>query len=260
MNILFFGDIFAKSGRKALLQRLPALKKAHHADFVVANGENMAGGLGIDLKRVGDVLSGGVDVLTTGNHVWSVKGTPEFLQREPRVLRPANYPEPCPGRGWAIRTTATGKTVAVINLMGRLFMDPVQCPFETAERLLAEISPMTRTILVDFHAEATSEKLALAQFLQGKVTALVGTHTHVQTADERIFSNHTGYISDLGMCGPLDSVIGMDPSPVLERFRTWRRTPFRPAKGPVELRGVVLDVDPETGRTHSIERIKETVE
>ena len=260
MNLLFFGDIFSKSGRKALLQRLPALKKTYDARFVIANGENMAGGLGIDLKHAGEVLQGGVDVMTSGNHVWSVKGTPEFLQREPRILRPANYPEPCPGRGWVIRTAANGVPVAVINLLGRLFMDPVQCPFETAERLIAEISPMTPVILIDFHAEATSEKLALAYALQGKVTALVGTHTHIQTADERIFSEHTGYITDLGMCGPMDSIIGMDPVPVLERFRTWRRTPFRPGKGPVELRGVVLDIDTKTGKTRSIKRIKETVE
>jgi metallophosphoesterase (TIGR00282 family) len=253
VSILFLADIIGRPGRNALRKFLPGLIAKYLPSFIVANAENAAGGLGLT-EEIGRDLLGLADVLTSGNHIWDKKDVLDFLKSEPRLLRPANYPPGNPGRGDIVRTDKHGNKVAVINLQGRVFMEPIDCPFRTADALLERIRRETRVILVDFHAEATSEKQALGWYLDGRVTAVLGTHTHVPTADERILPGGTAYLSDAGMVGSLDSVIGMRREQAVEKFLTALPQRFEPAKDGLFLSAAVVEADPITGRALSITR------
>jgi metallophosphoesterase (TIGR00282 family) len=254
-NLLMIGDIFGSVGRRSLKRHLPGLIKEHRLDLVVANGENAAGGLGITAKVAGDIFQQGVQVITTGNHVWKQKDLIGYIDSEPRLLRPANYPDENPGQGYIITRTGSGAKVAVVNLEGRVFMSTLGCPFVTMDRLLDGPLKEADFILVDFHAEATSEKQALAYYLDGRVTAIVGTHTHVQTADERILPQGSAYITDLGMTGPHDSVIGMNPPTAIKRFITQRPQGFKVSSRDPWLQGAIIKAEVSAGRAESIHRI-----
>jgi metallophosphoesterase (TIGR00282 family) len=254
MNILFIGDIVGAPGRRVIAELLPRAVDQYCIDLVVANGENASGGLGITPQVADQFLSQGVDLLTSGNHIWKHKEILPYLNDTDRLLRPANYPPDAPGRGLAMVETAAGEPVAVINLEGRVFMSSLECPFRTVDQLLQTLPPEVKVILVDMHAEATSEKQALGWYLDGRVSAMVGTHTHVQTADERILPGGTGYISDVGMTGPVDSVIGMNREIIVERFLTQRPHPFKVATQNLQLQGVVLKID-AGGRCQEITRV-----
>jgi hypothetical protein len=257
MRILFIGDIVGKPGRDAALALAPDLRRELHADLVIANAENVAGGFGITPPVAQTLLDGGIDVITLGNHTWAKEAGIEIIEAEPRVLRPANYPPGTPGRGCGLFKTAGGVLVGVANVSGRIFMDPLDDPFRAADDLLAHLRTQTGVIFIDFHAETTSEKAAFAWHCDGRASAVVGTHTHVQTADERILPSGTAFITDAGMCGPEDSVIGMDVETVLNRFRTQLPHRFRVAEsGKSVLCGVMVDIDETTGRARSIERVR----
>ncbi|NTU60356.1 MAG: TIGR00282 family metallophosphoesterase [Deltaproteobacteria bacterium] len=255
MRILFLGDIVGAPGLKAVQALLPALAAAEAPDLVVANGENAAGGLGITAELVADFARAGVQVVTTGNHVWDKKEILGRMKDLPFLLRPANYPPTVPGRGWCVADTPKGP-VGVMNLSGRIFMDPLDCPFRGAEAVLEKLAPRARVILVDFHAEATSEKRALGFFLDGRVTAVVGTHTHVPTADAQVLPGGTGYMTDVGMTGAVDSVIGVPPENALRRFLSQIPASLGVAKGEGSLNGVVVDADPSSGRCLAIRRVE----
>ncbi|MGE5358733.1 MAG: TIGR00282 family metallophosphoesterase [Bacteroidales bacterium] len=260
MKILFIGDIFGRPGRDLVRHGLDALVEETGADAVVANVENAAGGFGIT-REVGDAIAGyGVDVMTSGNHVWDKKEALDYIGAEPRILRPANYPAGVPGRGSYVARLSNGHTLGVINLMGRVFMHAIDDPFAVAVAEVEAIKRQARVIMVDFHAEATSEKIAMGWHLDGRVAAVVGTHTHVQTADERVLPGGTAYITDVGMTGPYDSIIGSEKQAVLTRFRTGLPTRFEPATGDPKLHAVVIDADDETGRARSIKRLKLTAD
>lgn len=231
-----------RPGRNAVTRLLPGLKATWELDCVVANAENASGGIGLTAKNARQLHAAGIDVLTSGNHIWKHKDVIGCMQEYPWLLRPANYPPGAPGQGWGIYAFAQGD-LAVINLLGRIFLDQVDCPFRTVENILSRLTEQTKHIIIDFHAEATSEKKALFYALNGQVSAVMGTHTHVPTADARISPEHTAYISDVGMCGPYHSVIGMDPGPILERFLTGLPQPFTVGKGEVVVQGVLLDTD-----------------
>jgi hypothetical protein len=249
------GDIFAESGRAALTKLLPRLRQQYAIDFTVVNIENAAGGFGVTPQIARACLEGGgIDVLTSGNHIWDKREIVEYIVKENLLLRPANYPAGTPGSGF-VTVKAGPHRVAVLNLMGRVFMHPIDCPFRKADEVVEELRRDTPVILVDMHAEATSEVVALGWYLDGRVSAVVGTHRHVQTADERVLPGGTAYITDLGMTGPVDSVIGVDKDIIIQRFLTQMPVRFEPAKGPAALRGVVIAVDVETGRATSIERL-----
>jgi metallophosphoesterase (TIGR00282 family) len=254
MKILFIGDIVGAPGRRVVEEILSRVVDQHRVDLVVANGENASGGIGITPPVADQFLNQGVDVLTSGNHIWKHKEILAYLEDTDRLLRPANYPPGTPGRGLAIVETAAGEPAAVINLEGRVFMNSVECPFRTVDRLLETLPPEVKVILVDMHAEATSEKQAMGWHLDGRVSAVVGTHTHVQTADERILPGGTGYITDAGMTGPVDSVIGMKREIILERFLTQRPQPFKVATQNLQLQGVMLTIDPQ-GRCREVVRV-----
>jgi metallophosphoesterase (TIGR00282 family) len=255
MNVLMVGDIFGDSGRAALAKLLPRLRQQHAIDVAVVNIENAAGGFGVTPQIARTVLeSGGVDVLTSGNHIWDKKEIIPYIGKENLLLRPANFPAGTPGVGH-ITVKAGPHRVGVVNLMGRIFMNPIDCPFRKADEIVAELRRETPVVLVDMHSEATSEVMALGWYLDGRVSAVVGTHRHVQTADERLLPGGTAYITDLGMTGPVDSVIGVDKDIIIRRFLTQMPIRFEPAKGPAALRGVVIAVDPETGRATSIRRV-----
>jgi metallophosphoesterase (TIGR00282 family) len=256
MRILFIGDIVGKPGRQAIEGLLERTVSEHRIDFTVANGENAAGGMGITPSIASDFLDLGVDVLTSGNHIWAKKEIMPFLDDEERLLRPANYPSGAPGRGAGVFRLGSGRKVGVVNLEGRVFMRNLECPFRVGEREIEMLRAETPIILVDFHAEASSEKIALAWFLNGKASAVLGTHTHVQTADERILSGGTAYITDVGMTGPLASVIGIRKQVAIERFLTQIPWKFEVATEEIELQGVILDVEEETGKSRSIQRIR----
>ena len=254
MKLLFIGDIFGRPGRDLVRRGLEAIVSRHDIDFVIANAENAAGGNGLT-REIGDqLLSQGVDVITSGNHIWDKKEVYEYLGVEARVLRPANYPD-APGRGSFVARARNGRSVGVLNLMGRVHMASLDDPFRTAEREIAAMSSRARIIFVDFHAEVTSEKLAMGWFLDGKATAVVGTHTHVQTADERVLPAGTAYLTDVGMTGPHDGVIGVEKGAVIQRFLTGLPARFEPASGDPRLHGVVITAKEETGRATGIERI-----
>lgn len=256
MKLLFLGDIVGRPGRDLIRRHVRALAARHGADLVIANGENAAGGAGITRENMLEILSAGVDVITTGNHVWDKRETLEFIGNEPRLIRPANYPEGTPGFGSYIATAGNGVRVGVINVMGRIFLHAIDDPFRVAEREIARVTKDgAQVIFVDFHAEATSEKLALTYYLDGKVAAVIGTHTHVQTADERILPGGTAALTDVGMTGPHDGVIGMDKGSVIARFVSGLPARFESASGDLRLHGVAISVDPATGKATAIERI-----
>jgi 2',3'-cyclic-nucleotide 2'-phosphodiesterase len=258
LRLLFLGDIIGEPGRRAVIEMLPALKSSLGIDFVVANGENAAAGRGITPKLAIDLLRCGVAVITTGDHVWDQKEVVSFIETEPRLLRPINYPEGTPGAGSIILDTAKGK-VGVINVQGRTFMLPaLENPFRCVWAEVEQIRTQTPIIFVDVHAETTSEKIALGRFLDGKVSAVAGTHTHVQTADDQIFPGGTAFICDAGMCGPTESVLGREIQPIVQRFYSSMPINFPVAKGEVKLHGLMVDIDEESGRALSVQRIAET--
>ncbi len=253
LKILFVGDIVGKPGRRALKMWLPRLIEEHQADLVIANGENGAGGFGLTREVALEILNTGVDVVTSGNHIWDKKEFIPVLDQMERIIRPANYPPGVPGKGWAEVRTPAGLPVVVINLEGRIFMDPLDCPFRKADEILKQ-HPETVAV-IDFHAEASSEKMALAWYLDGRVSAIVGTHTHVQTADEQILPSGTAYITDLGMTGPSLSIIGMKPQDPLKRFLTHLPSRFEVAKGPVQLNALLVKINPITRKAVGLRRI-----
>lgn len=255
MNILFIGDIFASPGRKIVADNLEKLCQHEQAGFVIANGENAAGGFGITPAIADELLALGIDVLTSGNHVWDKREIYDYLNASDRLLRPANYHPDLPGKGLTIQTARDGARIAVMNLQGRVHMSPVDDPFRKIDELLASIPPDVKVRFVDFHAEATSEKVAMGWHLDGRATAMIGTHTHIPTADERILPNGMAYLTDSGMTGPYDSVIGVDKETVLRKFQTSLPVRMEAAKGMVELRGAVITVDPASGRARKIKRI-----
>jgi len=255
VKLLFVGDVVGKPGRVALLDLLPSLVDRHKADYVVVNVENAAGGFGVTPEVLSEFEDLPVDCCTSGNHIWDKKEGLILLDENPRLLRPANYPEGNPGSGVYVGETAAGIPVATLNLEGQVFMKPLESPFTVADRLLADLDPEVKVILVDFHAEATSEKQALGFYLDGRVSGVVGTHTHVPTADERLLPAGTAFITDVGMTGPYQSIIGMRSEKVLKRFLLQSRVAFEVAKRDVRLAGVVIDVDETTGKARSIERI-----
>jgi metallophosphoesterase (TIGR00282 family) len=254
VNVLFVGDVTGKPGRKMLADRLPALRRAHALDVVIANGENAAGGVGLTAGVAAELFAAGVDVLTGGNHIWQNREAYDLLDADPRVLRPANYPPGVPGRGAAVITTPGGARIGVLNLQGRVFMSHIDDPFRAGREHAESLRASVPVVVVDFHAEATSEKVALGWYLDGRVSAVIGTHTHVQTADERLLPGGTAYITDVGMTGPRDGVIGMAREAILERFLTQLPTRFEVAAGPVQLNAVLIRVG-ETGRATAIERV-----
>jgi hypothetical protein len=255
MRILLVGDIVGRPGRELVRKGVRALVAQHGIDLVIANAENSAAGFGVT-KDIGDtLLESGVDVMTSGNHIWDKKEVIEYIRTEPRLLRPVNYPAGVPGRGSYVAQTSDGRAVGVINAMGRVFMTPIDDPFAGVLREIETIRAKTRVIIVDFHAEATSEKVAMGWHLDGKVTAVIGTHTHVQTADERILPKGTACLTDVGMTGPHDSIIGMDVEPSLARFLTGMPTKFEPASGNPRLNAVIIDADEKTGRATAITRL-----
>ena len=255
MRILMVGDIFGRPGRRFFCSITKEIKREKKIDVVVVNGENVAHGKSLTQATFNEILSGGADIITTGNHIWDRKDVVELLEREPFLMRPANFPEGSPGKGYCIYPYRA-KNIGVINLIGRTFMQPLDCPFTRAEEILKEIKRDCDIILVDFHAEATAEKAAMGYFLDGKVTAVVGTHTHIQTADERILPKGTAFITDLGMVGPLNSVIGMKIEPVIEKFVTCRPAKFEVADEPPFIYGaVIIDVDEVTNKPKQIERV-----
>jgi metallophosphoesterase (TIGR00282 family) len=259
-KVLFIGDIFGQPGRRIVKDALPRLIEELSPDLVLANGENAAGGFGITPPLVEELLEQGIAVLTSGNHIWDKKEIFPYLSdhTDGRLLRPANYPGGpggAPGQGMYVGKTRAGLDYAVINLQGRVFMAGIECPFRTADILLSQLPPHVKVKIVDFHAEATSEKIALGWYLDGRATAVLGTHTHVPTADEIVLPGGTAYITDLGMTGPYDSVIGMEKEPVIQKFLTGLPVRFDVAKGNVRLCAVLIRADLETGRAVSIERI-----
>ena len=256
MRILMLGDLVGKPGREAAQTMLPTLREMYAPQFVIANGENAAAGLGITPDIVTALLHSGVDVVTLGNHTWSKHSVVECLDHEPRVLRPANYPAGTPGRGYRIYTASDGTRIGVANLMGRTFMEPLDDPFRLADTILEAFRGKAAISFFDFHGEATSEKMALAYYLNGRASAVVGTHTHVQTADEQVLSQGTAYLSDVGMVGPQHSILGMDAGGVVKRFTTQMPHRLEVAEGAVVLCGVFVDVDAGSGRATHIERIQ----
>jgi metallophosphoesterase (TIGR00282 family) len=255
LKILALGDIVGRPGRRILANKLQPFREAGRIDFVVANGENVAGGSGITPELMEKLYSYGVDVITTGDHVWKKKKIIPYMDESRRILRPANYSEKAAGRGLTFFEVFDKCTVAVLNLQGRTFMPPSECPFEAADRALRECQGRTKIILVDMHAEATSEKIAMGWFLDGRVSAVFGTHTHIQTADERILPKGTAYITELGMTGPYESVIGRRIDRVLKKFTTSMPAPFDVAKRDVRACGIMSTIDVETGKALSIERV-----
>ena len=252
MRILFVGDIFASPGRKIVAQHLPRIVSAEEIHLVIANAENAAGGFGITPAIADELLSYGIDLLTSGNHIWDKKEIYEYLSKQPRLLRPANYAAELSGTGTCVLEASNGARCAVINLQGRTHMPFTECPFRRADRILESLDATVKVRFVDFHAEMTSEKMAMGWYLNGRVSAVVGTHTHIPTADARILSGGTAYLTDVGMTGPYDSIIGVDKEIILRRFLTSLPVRMEAAKGGVELHSVIVDVDEATGKARDI--------
>lgn len=255
MKVLFIGDIVGSPGREAVRALVPELKKAKAIDMVVANAENAAGGTGLTSKVAEELLSYGCDCLTNGDHIWKYQDVLKIIDH-PYILRPANLAPNIPGKGYCVLLSKNNFKVGIINLQGRVFMPPIDCPFRAAREIIPLIKKQAPIILVDMHAEATSEKVAMGHFLDGLVSAVVGTHTHIQTADEKILTQGTAYITELGMCGPYDSVIGQEKSKIIERFLTGMPVRFEVASGDVQLAGVIIEIDETTGKARSIERVQ----
>src|ERR1041384_7901595 len=257
LTVLFLGDVVGEPGRTAVIARMPELKKKYALDFVIVNGENAAGGRGITGKITIDLLRSGVSVITTGDHVWDQKEILSFIDTEPRLLRPINYPDGAPGSGSILLETPKGK-IGVINVQARTFMQPIlENPFRAVETAVTRMRSETANIIVDAHGETTSEKIALGRFLDGKVSAVVGTHTHVQTADEQLFPRGTAFLCDAGMCGPVNSVLGRTIEPIMNRFVSNLPAPFPVASGQVRLRGALIDIDEKSGSALRIVRVDE---
>ncbi|MBA7652525.1 2',3'-cyclic-nucleotide 2'-phosphodiesterase [subsurface metagenome] len=255
MLVLVVGDIIGKPGRKAVSKLLPNLRQQYGLDLVIANAENVAGGIGLTPATAEELLDAGVDVLTSGNHIWAQKEIVPYLDGEMPILRPLNYPPGVPGRGYIVK----GQTM-VVNLIGRTFMGNFDCPFRAMEQLLAELKPKPPVIIVDFHAEATSEKMALGRYLDGRVSAVLGTHTHVGTIDAQLLPQGTAYVTDIGMTGPLNSVIGDDTEAVLDRFLTMIPHRLSVGKGKTIFNAVLVSIDKDNGKAISIDRIYREVE
>lgn len=255
MRILAIGDIIGKPGRKAVEEILPGLYSEYNIDFVVGNGENAAGGLGLTPSTAQELFDSGIDVITTGNHVWAYNEIIPYLDSELAILRPLNYPPMNPGRGYLLKNN-----VLIINLVGRVFMGHVDCPFRAMDQLLAEFEHKSIPIIVDFHAEATSEKVAMGRYLDGRVSAVLGTHTHVGTTDAHILPGGTAYVTDIGMVGPIDSVIGDDPDSVINRFLTQIPSRLSVGKGKVSFDAILVEVDEKIGKAVDIKRIRKVVD
>lgn len=253
IGLLFIGDVIGRPGRRSLKHFLPLLKEKYRPAVVIANGENAAGGIGMTDSVYKEMMSH-VDVVTSGNHIWDKREALTLLEREPRLLRPANYPPRNPGKGTCVFESWNGKKIGILNLQGRVFMEPVDCPFRSADNILVKLRVETPVILVDFHAEATSEKQALGWYLDGRVSAVIGTHTHVPTADEKILPGGTAFLTDIGMAGGLDSVIGIKKEQALERFLTARPQRFEPSKAGLVFSAAYIEVDAITGKAVSIQR------
>lgn len=258
MRVLALGDIVGRPGRHGLKIALPELRAELQPDLVIANGENAAGGIGLTKKVAEEIWEAGVDIITSGNHIWSKRDIYPVLEQDQRLLRPANYPPGAPGYGWTI-WCGHGYTVAIVNLIGRTYLEPLGCPFRFIDSLLPQIKQHTNLVVIDFHAEATSEKIAFGWYVDGRASMVFGTHTHVQTADNRILPQGTAYITDLGMTGPRDGVLGMDREVVIQRFLTQLPARFKVAAGAVDIMGIWADIDPATGQTFRTERLYRTV-
>lgn len=254
MKILIVGDVCGRPGRAAFAKYTPELKKKYAVDVVIVNGENSAGGKGITRKSLEALYHGGADIITTGNHVWDKKEVLDIIDAEPFLIRPANYPEGTPGKGWCVYPFKA-KNIGVLNLSGRVFMPPMDCPFQRVEDVLHEMQQECDVLILDMHAETTSEKMAMGWYLDGRVQAVVGTHTHIQTADARILPKGTAYITDLGMVGPWNSVLGVKTECILEKFTTCRPVRFDLADGPNVYSAVVVEIDEQTNKAVGIERI-----
>lgn len=255
MNIMFIGDVVGSAGREMVKDYLPRLKRKYQPTFIVVNGENSANGRGITEKIAKELFEAGAHAITLGNHAWDNKEVFDFIEGEPRLIRPANFPEGAPGKGITYIKQPEGE-LAIINLQGRAFLPPLDCPFTIASRLVEQARKRTKYIFVDFHAEATSEKQALGWYVDGKISALVGTHTHVQTADERILPQGTGYLTDVGMTGPMDGILGMEREAVIKKFLTQLPVRFEVAGGPTQLNGVLITLDKMTGQAKGLRRIR----
>ena len=256
LTILFIGDIVGKAGRRAIERLVRELRREFHLDCVIANGENAAGGLGITPAIADGLFAAGIDVLTSGNHIWQKKEILDYLRHAPRLIRPVNFSPDAPGRGSCLMTTANGTSVAVVNVAGRIFMEAYSCPFRAIDREIETLRPQTPHIIVDLHAEATSEKMAFGWYVDGRVSAVIGTHTHVQTADERILPQGTAYLTDAGMTGAKDAVIGMQKELALQRFLTHIPVRFESALENPWLEGVIVGLDPQTGIALHIQRLQ----
>ena len=257
MRLLFIGDIVGKPGRKAIRYFLPRLRDTLDLDFIIANGENMAGGSGVTPSTATEVFEAGVDVMTCGDHLWDKREVISLLNNEPKFVRPENYPVGTPGQGYCVRQVNNLPPIGVLNLQGQTFMKPIENPFFAADAAVAKLKLKTNIIFVDMHAETTSEKIAMGRFLDGRVSALVGTHTHVQTADEQIFPGGTAFLCDAGCTGPQESILGREIEPIIQRFLTHQPQRFGVASRRVTLNGALIDVDESTGKANSIKRISE---
>jgi 2',3'-cyclic-nucleotide 2'-phosphodiesterase len=261
LRVCVIGDIIGKPGRQAVVAVVPELRLEHEVDLVIANGENVAAGAGLTPNLAEELLGGGIDVITSGNHIWDKREIYEYLDTDRPVLRPINYPDEAPGRGWLVHHTDTGDEVAVINAMGRVFMNQLDSPFTKLDELLdGAADPLPPVRILDFHCEITSEKNAMGWYLDGRVSAVVGTHTHVPTADARVLPKGTAYISDIGMTGPRDSIIGMSLESVLPRFTRHLPTRFNVAEGPVSFNAVIVTISRATGRASGIEQVQRLIE
>ena len=256
MKILYIGDIMGEPGRRAMARALPRLVSQRQVDVVIGNGENVAGGFGITPELAEELFEMGLSVVTTGNHAWDKKEVLDYFPRQPRLLRPANYPAGVPGKGSVVIETPGGEKLAVLQVMGRAFMPTIDCPFQVAKREVARLKEEAAAVIVEMHAEATSEKMAMGHYLDGDVTAVVGTHTHVQTADEQILPKGTAYITDIGMSGPLHSVIGVKKELAIEKFLTGMPRRFEVASGPSVFCAVLLELDARLGKAIAFERIR----
>ncbi len=254
MKLLFIGDIFGHAGRRIVEDHLADIRATQEIDVVIANVENSAAGFGVTPSVAEELFRCGIDVMTSGNHIWDKKDIYDYMPRQPRLLRPANFPDPAPGSGVFIHETKSGEKCAVVNLQGRVYMANTDCPFRKADAILAALPSDVKVKFVDFHAEVTSEKIAMGWYLDGRVSAVVGTHTHIPTADTKILPGGTGYQTDCGMTGPYDSVIGVEKEPILRKFLTAMPVKMEPAKGSVELHSVIVDVDSGSGMARAIRR------
>ncbi len=255
MRILFIGDIFGSPGRRVVADHVEDIIQRERIDLAIANAENSAGGFGITPPIADDLFDLGIAVLTSGNHIWDKRDIYDYLNRNPRLIRPANYAADCPGRGFFCGKTSTGTPYAILNLQGRTYLPSIECPFRTADRILAELPADVKVRFVDMHAEVTSEKMAMGWYLNGRVSAVVGTHTHIPTADTRVLPGGTAYQTDVGMTGPYDSVIGVDKDLVIQRFLTSMPSRMEVARSKAELHSVIIDVDEATGKASSIRRL-----